>query len=127
MKFHYTETLTPIFLVKLPQSHIQETWGFWYALFILISLKIDIARSVKGPELQGPNAEDAMTKTYVVPENFGDLIKADHKVLSESRNNHRYAVVVQDLATQWIRPYPYKTKKLHKKTHRSCQKVLGAR
>ena len=29
---------------------------------------------------------------------------ADHKVLSDncgSRNNHRYAVVVQDLATQW--------------------------
>ena len=36
-------------------------------------------------------------------ENFGDLITADHKVLSdncESRNNHRYAVVVQELATQ---------------------------
>ena len=36
-------------------------------------------------------------------ENCGDLITADHKVLSdncESRNNHRYAVVVQDLATQ---------------------------
>ena len=34
-------------------------------------------------------------------ENFGDLITADHKVLSdncESRNNHRHAVVVQDLA-----------------------------
>ena len=33
-------------------------------------------------------------------ENFGDLITADHKVLSEnreSRNNHRYAMVVQDL------------------------------
>ena len=32
-------------------------------------------------------------------ENFGDLITADHKGLSEScesRNNHRYAVVVQD-------------------------------
>ena len=32
-------------------------------------------------------------------EKFGDLISADHKVLSdncESRNNHRYAVVVQD-------------------------------
>ena len=32
-------------------------------------------------------------------ENFGDLITADHKVLSdncESRNNHRYAVVLQD-------------------------------
>ena len=46
-------------------------------------------------------------------ENFGDLITADHKVLSdncESRNNHRYAVVVQDLATQWIQAYPCKTK-----------------
>ena len=35
-------------------------------------------------------------------EHFGDLITADHKVLSEeseSRKNHRYAVVVQDLAT----------------------------
>ena len=41
--------------------------------------------------------------------NFGDLITADHKVLSdnsESRNNHRYAVVVQDPATQWIQAYP---------------------
>ena len=43
----------------------------------------------------------------VVPnvENFGESITADHKVLSEgceSRNNHRHAVVVQDLATQWI-------------------------
>ena len=35
-------------------------------------------------------------------EKFGDWITADHKVLSEegeSRNNNRYAVVVQDLAT----------------------------
>ena len=34
--------------------------------------------------------------------NFGDLTTADHKVLSdncESRNNHRYAVVVQALST----------------------------
>ena len=46
-------------------------------------------------------------------DNFGDLITADHKVLSdncESRNNHRYAVVVQDLATQWIQAYPCKNK-----------------
>ena len=36
---------------------------------------------------------------------FVDLITGDHKVLSEeseSRTNHRYAVVVQDLATQWL-------------------------
>ena len=44
---------------------------------------------------------------------FGDLITADHKVLreeSEWRNNHRYAVVVQDLATQWLQSYQCKTK-----------------
>ena len=58
--------------------------------------------------------------------NFGDLITADHKVLSdncESRNNHRYAVVVQDLATQWIQAYPCKNK-TSQETHRSLQKFL---
>ena len=57
---------------------------------------------------------------------FGDLITADHKVLSdncESRNNHRYAVVVQDLATQWIQAYPCKTK-TSQETRRSLQKFL---
>ena len=41
------------------------------------------------------------------------MITADDKVLNEgceSRNNHRYAVVVQDLATQLIQSYPCKTK-----------------
>ena len=64
----------------------------------------------------------------VVPraENFGDLITAGHKVLSdncESRNNHRYAVLVQDLATQWIQSYPCKTK-TSQETQRSLQKFL---
>ena len=47
-------------------------------------------------------------------ENFGDLIPAVHKVFSEgceSRHNHRYAFVVQDLDTQWIQAYPCKMKK----------------
>ena len=61
----------------------------------------------------------------VVPraENFGDMITAGHKVLSEgfqSRNNHRYAVVLQDLVTQWIQSYPCKTK-LHKKRRKACK------
>ena len=64
----------------------------------------------------------------VVPraEKIGDLITADHKVLSdncESRNNHRYAIVVQDLATQWIQAYPCKTK-TSQETQRSLQKFL---
>ena len=59
-------------------------------------------------------------------EKFGDFIPADHKVQSdncESRNNHRYAVVVQDLATQWIQAYPCATK-TSQETQRSLQKFL---
>ena len=59
-------------------------------------------------------------------ENFRDLITADHKVLSEgceSRNNHRYAILVQDLATEWIQSYPCKTK-TSKETPRSLHKFL---
>ena len=55
-------------------------------------------------------------------EKFGDLITADHKVLNEgceSRDNHRYAVVVQDLGTQWIHQSdPCETKSSHE-TERS--------
>ena len=49
-------------------------------VFLLISLKTEIARSVKGPKLQGPHAEDAMAKPYLVLKNLVDLITADHKV-----------------------------------------------
>ena len=59
-------------------------------------------------------------------DNFGDLITADHKVLSEgceSRNNHRYAIVVQDFSTRWIQSYPCKTKS-SQETQRSLQKFL---
>ena len=66
----------------------------------------------------------------VVPlaENFGDLITADHKIRSEnceSRNNHRYAVVVHDLATQWIQAYPCQTKNFTGNSEKLA-KVLGA-
>ena len=57
---------------------------------------------------------------------FGDLITADHKVLSEGcelRNNPRCAVVVQDLATQWIQSYPCKTKTFQE-TEKSWQKFF---
>ena len=59
-------------------------------------------------------------------EYFGDLITADHKILSEgseSRNTHRYAVVVQDLATQWFRSYPCQTK-TSQETQKSPMKFL---
>ena len=60
-------------------------------------------------------------------ENFGDLITAERKVQSEgceSRNNHGYAaVVVQDLATQWLQSYPCKTK-TSQETQKSLIKFL---
>ena len=59
-------------------------------------------------------------------EKFVNLIKANRKVLNEgceSRDNHRYAVVVQDLATQWIQSYPCKTK-TSRETKRSLSKFL---
>ena len=95
-------------------------------LFILISLKTEIARSVNGPRLQGSPCRRRNGEAVPRAVNFGDLIKADHKVLSdncESRNNHRYAVVVQDLATQWIQAYPCKNK-TSQETQRSLQKFL---
>ena len=67
-----------------------------------------------------------MVEPYLVLKVLVTLITADHKVLSdncESRNNHRYAVVVQDLATQWIHAYPCKTK-TSQETQRSLQKFL---
>ena len=60
---------------------------------------------------------------------FGDSITTDHKVLSdncESRNNHRCAVVVQDLATQWIQAYPCKNKNFTANS-KKLAKVFGAR
>ena len=64
----------------------------------------------------------------VVPkaEQIGDLITADHQILSEgseSRNNHRYAVVVQDLATQWLQSYPCNTK-TSQETQKNLMKFL---
>ena len=56
--------------------------------------------------------------------NFGDLITADHKVLSdncESRNNHRYAVVVQDLATQMDPGVSVQKTKLHMTPREACK------
>ena len=59
-------------------------------------------------------------------EHFGDLITADPKVLGEgcaSRNNSRYAVVVQDSATQWIQSDQCKTKTTQE-TQKNLMKFL---
>ena len=61
---------------------------------------------------------------------FGDLITTDHKILNEggeSQNKHRYAVVVQDRATQWIQSYPCKTKTSQETERRVHDNFLSRR
>ena len=66
MKFHYSEALTPVLLMKLLKSRLQRDVRIWVStVFILTSLKTEIARSVKGPKLQWPHAEDAVAKPYL--------------------------------------------------------------
>ena len=102
-------------------------WIWVNSVWKLIFLKTENARSARGQKLQQPRAEDALAEPYLVQKILVIwLITADHKVLSEgceSRNDHRYAVVVQDLATQWIQSYPVKTK-TSQETLRSLQKFL---
>ena len=92
-------------------------------VFTPISLQTEIARSVRGPKTTRAPCRRRNSGAVPRAEIFGDLITADHKGLSdncESRNNHRYAVVVQDLATQWIQAYPCK-QKLHRKLKEACK------
>ena len=71
MKFRYREALTPVLFMKLLWSRQQRDVRIWVStVFMLISVKTEIARSVKGPQLQGPHAEDAMAKPYLVLKNL---------------------------------------------------------
>ena len=71
MKFQYTETLMPVLLMKFLESRLQRDVRIWVStVFTLISLKTEIARSVNGPKLQGPHAEDAVAKPYLVLKNL---------------------------------------------------------
>ena len=45
---------------------LREVWIWVNTVFILTSLKTEIARSVRGPKLQEPRAEDALAEPYLV-------------------------------------------------------------
>ena len=102
-------------------------WICVNTVFILISLKTEIARSVNGTKITRAPCRRALAEPYLVQTNFGDLITADHKVVSEgceSRNNHRFAIV-------WCRTWPPPMdpvvsvqNKTSKETQRSLQKFL---
>ena len=66
MKFLNAETLTPVLLMKFLWSRLQRDVRIGVStVFILISLKTEIARSVNGPKLQELRAEDAKAKPYL--------------------------------------------------------------
>ena len=96
--FQFTATHPRVLLVNQLQS---REWKSYRAntVFILTSRRTETATSAWGPRWQGLLAEKRTGEAVLRAEKFGDLITADHKVLNgegESRNNHRYAVVVQD-------------------------------
>ena len=126
-EFLNSETHTPVLLMNYLWSLCLREVCFWVnTVFILTSRKTEIARSARGPKSQGSLCRRRIGGAVPRAEKFGDLITADHIVFSEggeSRNNHRYAVVVQDLATQWIQSYPCKTK-TSQETQRSSQEFL---
>ena len=69
IEFLKTETHTRVLLMNYLSS-LWEVCILVNTMFILISLKTEIARSVKGPKLQGPQAEDAMAEPYLVLKNL---------------------------------------------------------
>ena len=58
---------------------------------------------------RAPCRRNPYGRTFKSPKGIGDMLTADHKAPNEeqeSRMHHKYAVVVQDLATHWIQSYP---------------------
>ena len=64
-KFLNTETHTQVRLMDYLWS-VREVWIWVNTVFILISLKTEIARSVRGPKSQGPRAENVLAEPYLV-------------------------------------------------------------
>ena len=123
-EFLNAETHTRVLLMNYLQSpHSRDVRICVSTVLKLTSRKTEIARSARGPKVTRAPCRRRIGRVVPRAENFGDLITADHKIVSEScesRNNHRCAIVVQDLATQWIQSYPCKTK-TSQETERSLQ------
>ena len=120
MKFHYREALTPILLMKLlfePTTKRREDLGRHsvYTHFPK-DRNCEICKRTKITRAPCRRRTGEAVPRAV---NFGDLITAD-------RNNHRYAVVVQDLATQWIQAYPCKKQDFTRNPEKLAE-VLGTR
>ena len=105
----------------------EQMWYLVSTAFLLASRRTEIVTSALGP--RGLLAEDAQVQSCLFRKFLVIVRTGDHKVPSEgceSRNNHRYAVVVQELTTQWIQSYPRKTK-TSQETHKSFKSSWSRR
>ena len=67
IEFLNMKTLTPVLLMDHLRSPRLRDVRIWVnTVFLLVSPKTEIARSVKGPKLQGPHAEGVMAEPYLV-------------------------------------------------------------
>ena len=116
----------PVLLMSYQWSREQK----WYRarlskVSFLTSRRTRIAISAEGQKLQRLLAEDALVKSC--PERTVLVIyqprMTKFSVKDRNRNNHRYAVVVQDLATLWIQSYPCKTR-TSQETQKNLMKFL---
>ena len=65
--FLNAETHTPVLLMnRLWSLRLREVWFWVNTVSLLTALKTEIVRSVRGPKLQEPRAEDAMAEPYLV-------------------------------------------------------------
>ena len=111
------------------RAHTQETWEFVWTQCLDLFLWDRSCEICKRTKITRAPSRRRNGGAVLRAENFGDLITADHKVFSdncESWHNHRYAVVVQDLATQWIQAYPCKNK-IFTRYPEKLAKAFGAR
>ena len=126
MKFHYREVLTPVLLIKSVEPIFKRREDLGKHNVHTHFTKDRNCENCKRTKITRAPCRRRNGEAVPRAANFGDLITADDKVLSdkcESRNDHRYAVVVQDPATEWIQAYPCKNK-TSLETQRSLQKFL---
>ena len=96
MEFQYTETFTPVLLMKFLQSRRQRDERIWVnTVCILISPKNRNCEICKRTKITRAPCRRRNGEALLRAETSGALITADHKVLSdifETRNNHQYAI-----------------------------------
>ena len=84
IEFLNAETHTPVLLMnRLWSLRLREVRIGVNTVFIRISLETEIARSVRGLKITRAPCRRRTGGAVPRAENFGDLITADHKVLSE--------------------------------------------